>query len=183
MSNEVANGSKKNIVVASIASALVAVVILYVAVLPAEYGMDPLGTGEALGLIGLSDSNEVSALQKQAGQWQQDSIEFQLAPFEALEYKYHLQEGGALIFSWAAEGDVLFDLHSEADDHAVAEISFSQDRLTEDSGALRAPFTGIHGWYFQNRSTGDITIRLSAAGFFSHSLEMTDGPTQRYDFK
>jgi len=29
----------------------VAVVLLFVAVLPAEYGIDPLGTGRALGLV------------------------------------------------------------------------------------------------------------------------------------
>jgi hypothetical protein len=174
--------SKKRILLATAASMLVAVIVLFVAVLPAEYGVDPLGTGKSLGLIGLSGS-QVSALQQQPGQWHKDSIEFQLAPFEALEYKYHMFENGALMFSWEAEEDVLFDLHSEADDHAVAEQSFAKGRQQSDNGVLRAPFTGIHGWYFQNRGMGDITLRLHVAGFFDYSVEMTDGPMQRYEFE
>lgn len=174
--------SKKRILLATLASMLVAVIVLFVAVLPAEYGLDPLGTGKSLGLIGLSGS-QVSALQQQPGQWYKDSIEFQLAPFEALEYKYHMLEGGALMFSWQAEEEVLFDLHSEADDHTVAEQSFAKGRQQSDNGVLRAPFTGIHGWYFQNRGMGDITLRLKVAGFFDYAVEMTDGPMQRYEFE
>ncbi len=174
--------SKKRILLAVVTSMLVAIIVLFVAVLPAEYGIDPLGTGKSLGLIGLSGS-QVSALQQQPGQWHKDSIEFKLAPFEALEYKYHMLEDGALIFSWDAAEDVLFDLHSEADDHAVAEQSFAKGRQQSDNGVLRAPFTGIHGWYFQNRGVGDITLRLHVAGFFDYSVEMTDGPTQRYEFE
>lgn len=175
------SSDKKSIVAATLGAALLALVILFVAVLPAEYGIDPLGTGEALGLLGLSEAS-VSALQKQDGPWQQDEIQFELAPFESLEYKYHLEADGALIYSWVADGEVLVDLHSEADDKTIAVRSFFQSRLTADSGALRAPYTGIHGWYFQNRSGGDVTLRLRAAGFFSHALEMGDGPVQRYDF-
>jgi hypothetical protein len=174
--------SKKPILLATIASMLIAAAVLFVAVLPAEYGFDPLGTGEQLGLIGLSGS-QVSALQQQPAKWRKDVIEFQLAPFEALEYKYHMLEDGALIFSWEAQEDVLFDLHSEADDKAVAEQSFAKGRQRSDNGVLRAPSTGIHGWYFQNRGLGDMTLRLTVAGFFDYSVEMTDGPTQRYEFE
>ena len=173
---------KKRIILATLGSLLVAIIVLVVAVLPAEYGVDPLGTGESLGLIGLS-GRQVSALQQQPGRWNNDTIEFHLAPFEALEYKYHMQEDGALMYSWEAGEDVLFDLHSEADDHTVAEQSFAKGRQQADNGVLRAPFTGIHGWYFQNRGMEDITLRLSVAGFFDHAVEMTDGPMQRYEFK
>ena len=46
--------SKQKLAKATIVAALVAIVILFVAVLPAEYGIDPLGTGAALGLTSLS---------------------------------------------------------------------------------------------------------------------------------
>src|SRR5580658_11153898 len=42
------------IVRATLIALAVALVILFTAVLPAEYGIDPLRTGKALGLIGLS---------------------------------------------------------------------------------------------------------------------------------
>ena len=38
---------------------LVALVLLFTAVLPAEYGFDPLKTGKALGLTGISQAPEV----------------------------------------------------------------------------------------------------------------------------
>ncbi len=41
---------------ATIVAVIVAVVVLVVAVLPAEYGMDPLGTGDALGLTALYEA-------------------------------------------------------------------------------------------------------------------------------
>ena len=41
---------------ATLVAAVVAVVILLVAVLPAEYGIDPLGTGKELGLMGLANA-------------------------------------------------------------------------------------------------------------------------------
>jgi hypothetical protein len=39
---------------ATIIALIVAAVVLVVAVLPAEYGIDPLGTGKALGLMDLA---------------------------------------------------------------------------------------------------------------------------------
>ena len=38
---------------------LVALILLFTAVLPAEYGFDPLKTGKALGLTGISQAGEV----------------------------------------------------------------------------------------------------------------------------
>ncbi len=45
----------KNIIIASVIAFIVAVIVLLVAILPAEFGVDPLGTGEALGLPQLPD--------------------------------------------------------------------------------------------------------------------------------
>ena len=73
--NDIQPPSKKPILLATIASMLIAAAVLFVAVLPAEYGFDPLGTGEQLGLIGLSGS-QVSALQQQPAKWRKDVIEF-----------------------------------------------------------------------------------------------------------
>ena len=45
--------SRKGIAVAAVAAVIVAALVLVVAILPAEFGIDPLGTGRALGLIDL----------------------------------------------------------------------------------------------------------------------------------
>ena len=47
------DNSRKGIAVAAVAAVIVAALVLVVAILPAEYGIDPLGTGRALGLIDL----------------------------------------------------------------------------------------------------------------------------------
>ena len=41
---------------ATVVALVVAIVVLTTAVLPAEYGIDPLGTGKALGLMEISGS-------------------------------------------------------------------------------------------------------------------------------
>src|SRR5262249_29462950 len=50
--------SKSKLVKATLIALLIALVVLFVAVLPAEYGLDPLGTGKALGLTGIAASSE-----------------------------------------------------------------------------------------------------------------------------
>ena len=50
--------SKVKIAIATVAALIVACVILIVAVLPAEYGIDPLGTGKRLGLTDLAKASE-----------------------------------------------------------------------------------------------------------------------------
>lgn len=182
MSNETASAIKpQRILLASVVAAIVALIVLFVAVLPAERGYDPLGTGKALGLMGLSESS-VKALQQQDGPWHSNAIEFHLAPFEALEYKYYMAENAAMVYSWVADGELVFDLHSEADDKSIEENSFSMGRQSQDSGALRAPFAGIHGWFWHNRTMNDVTIKIQAAGFFPYSVVMRDGGTSRYEF-
>ena len=50
--------SKAKLLKATGVALAVALVLLFVAILPAEYGIDPLGAGKALGLTGLAASGE-----------------------------------------------------------------------------------------------------------------------------
>ena len=38
-----------------------------------------------------------------------------------------------------------------------------------ESGTLRAPFTGIHGWYLNNTSDDDIVVWLKVAGVYDEA--------------
>src|SRR5215831_11845645 len=49
---QIAAPTRKAIAKATVIAAVVAVILLFAAVLPAEYGFDPLRTGAALGLTG-----------------------------------------------------------------------------------------------------------------------------------
>jgi hypothetical protein len=175
--------SPRKIFLASFAALLGALLILFIAVLPSEYGWDPLGTGRALGLTGLSGEEQPLVLQAQDQAFKRDSVSFQLAPFESVEYAYRMEEGAALVFSWRASGEVLYNLHSSPDGMApdYAE-SFARDRALEHAGGYTAPFPGFHGWYFQNRSEQDITLQFNSAGFYEYAEESNESGAVRRDF-
>lgn len=157
-------------------TALVAGGILLVAVLPAEFGLDPLGTGRALGLLALGDASE-SPLENRDQPHARDRAEFVLEGFQSLEYKYHLNAGDTLVYSWAATGDLVFDMHADPDDLPGEENvrSFEQATGARRSGVYHAPFTGIHGWFWENRSFEVVTLRLEASGFFDGTVLFRDG--------
>lgn len=156
--------------------AAAAAIILFVAViLPAEYGSDPLGTGGLLGLTELSQSDEI-ALLEQFTDHATDSVEFVLEPFQSVEYKYVMDQDNVMVYSWHADGTVYFDMHAdpgmsmEGDDR-----SFAQGESDGGSGSYVAPFTGIHGWFWENRGFDTVTIRVRSAGFYAASSVFRDG--------
>ena len=176
-------GDKQKILLASGGALLLSALLLLTVILPAEYGWDPLGTGVALGLLGMAE-DDVAALREQAGPWRQDRIEFQLAPFEAVEYKYRLEKAATLLFQWRADGEILFDMHAEPDGTAEGYAeSFAKGREAGGDGSYTAPFPGIHGWFWQNRGETDITVTLEASGYFDSAVELRDGREFRYEIK
>jgi hypothetical protein len=39
--------------------------------------------------------------------------------------------------------------------------------VSQSSGALIAPFTGVHGWYWLNKTAAPVTLTLHASGFYT----------------
>lgn len=162
--------------------------VLVVAVLPAEFGVDPVGIGRALGLTEMSDldrqlqafeqsrggtaPNQATVVPQDKG-YQQETIEFPLAPGELVEYKYRLEKSESLLFSWKATAPVEYEFHAEPDGapQGYAETYEKKDALQSASGTLTAPFPGIHGWYWKNTTSQPVTVTLSAAGFYNMSHE------------
>lgn len=93
---------------------------------------------------------------------------------DQLEYKVRLPRGGAMLYSWQAEGAKAADeFYAEFHGHTLAEgdkMTVAEYRKeTEDranSGALTAAFDGIHGWLFLNTSERPVKVRLKVTGFF-----------------
>lgn len=163
--------SKRRILMATLVALVVAALILVIAVLPAEYGLDPLGTGGLLGLTELAPGR-ADVVTPETSDFKVDNVKFVLGPFESVEYKYRLNQGGSMVYAWKATGELIYDFHSEPDGapEGYAE-SFDQARASELRGTYRAPFTGIHGWFWENRTQADVTITLTSAGFYSGALE------------
>lgn len=114
-----------------------------------------------------------SAFVAQAGPFKVDSMEFTLAPKEGMEYKYRLERGAGLLFSWTATAPIHYELHSEpeAGPKGYAETFDKQDARDAGHGNYVAPFPGIHGWYWENRTESDVIVRIVSAGHFTESLE------------
>lgn len=207
---------KRELLRGTVYAAIVAAVILTVAVLPAEYGVDPTGLGKAMGLTKLhSDSatpavaNNSAAVQAPVATaavpaagpsvpaggsprskisapgeqraltissrptlpFRTDDMEILVAPGKGVEVKTLLAKGQTLIYTWKTKDAALVnhDFHGEPVNAKENEFeSFILEKeVSESRGTLIAPFTGVHGWYWKNKSTVPVTVVLRASGFYS----------------
>ena len=206
--------SLRKIVAATVAALIVAGVILVTVVLPAEYGIDPLGTGKALGLGDLARATEPApargeggsgrggrggvdrarprargqrrgarvrgAFIAQPGRYQIDSREMTLAPGEGMEIKYDMKKGAGLIFSWTASAKLAFEFHGDPDVKPAGKEGtdyFESYELDDKTGkdqshaTFVAPSTGIHGWFWENKTDKDVTLKLVSAGFYDWIMQ------------
>jgi hypothetical protein len=179
---------RQRLAVATGAALLVAGVILVAVVLPAEYALDPLGTGAKLGLLQLGvTGQQVEALEASKGAatggvpilaaqespFQHETVTFTLAPREGFEYKYRLEKGEALLYSWSASAPMNTEFHAEPDGgpRGYAQTYEKKDGMTGASGTLTAPFTGIHGWYWENTTGQQATVTLFTSGYYNLAHE------------
>lgn len=193
----------QRLAVAAGAALLVAGVLLVTIVMPAEFAVDPLGTGAKLGLLPLGEvGQQVKALEANAasatgaGQaqivvpqekaFQEETVSFKIAPREGMEYKYRLDKGESLLYSWSATAPVNYELHAEPDGAPAGYAqSYEKKNATgQASGTLTAPFPGIHGWYWENTTDQEVTVTLKSAGFYNISHEFRNGqPTKNKMFQ
>jgi hypothetical protein len=194
MQEQPLNYSKKSIAVATGVALAAALLILFVAVLPAEYGIDPLKTGAALGLVQLSKASEkapagaspkapvqTGVYTAQPAVYKVDSEDLSLRPGEGVEIKYHMQKGAGMVYSWKANGNVAFEFHGEPDNKPNKDYFESyelDDKAGKDHsfGSFTAPTTGIHGWFWQNKTKKEVSIHLTTAGFYDSAKMYSDGP-------
>ena len=89
----------KTIFIATGISFSIAVAILIVAVLPAEFGIDPLGAGKRLGLLDLyAAGSELVSSRPQTKNYLSHDIDIPLSPFESMEFKYRLESGAGMVY-------------------------------------------------------------------------------------
>ena len=180
----------------------VAIVILFTAVLPAEYGIDPLKTGRAFGLTDLAKSKAdakpaaptaaaaspapviAGAYTSQAARYKVDTEDLTLRPNEGVEIKYHMQKGSVMVYAWKANGNVRFEFHGEPDKKPNKDYyeSYELDNKAgkdHSYGSFTAPSTGIHGWFWENKTDKEVEIHLTTAGFYdSAKMFAGDAPEE-----
>jgi hypothetical protein len=177
--------SSKKGLIGGIAALAVGAAIMVVFVLPAEFGIDPTGAGQALGLTEIADPRstelERGALRtgvltlsdapftpdpaKPSDHWERE-----LAPFESIEFKYTLTEGQPMNFAWSATGPLTYDMHAHPfEGGEELTESYGQDKAAAMAGTYVPAFTGIHGWFWRNDSADNVTLKLDASGDLTES--------------
>lgn len=182
-------------------SLVIAGILLVTIVLPAEYNLDPLGTGRLLGLteiasptmeaVELPNPAAAELAPTQSGplghypsEFKLDVFEITLQPYEYVEYKYHLEQQATMLYSWTASAPLIQDFHGERtsageeEEGPSEEQSYDKQNRRQANGSFAAPFAGIHGWYWENPGSDPITIRLTSSGFYSAAVEIRSDRTR-----
>jgi hypothetical protein len=214
--------SLKKLLTATAVALVAAAAILITIVLPAEYGIDPLGTGRALHLSELANATAApkpaasqpapagaadakpeapeatsinpelvpsptgdaptvkNAFIAQRKSFQFDSREITLAPGEGIEIKYNMRKGAGLNYSWTASATHFYEFHGEPDvkpagkegtDYYESYDLDDKKGKTESHGTFLAPSTGIHGWFWENKSDKPVNLKLVSAGFYDWIMQ------------
>jgi hypothetical protein len=170
---------------------LIAVVLLITAILPAEYGIDPTGIGRVLGLtpmgeIKVSLAAEVDPAKEQsvategsaaaatiepapkaAAAGQQHTMTITLIPGQGAEIKLAMRKDAVAFYRWTTlGGPVNYDTHGDpfgAPKDFYHGYGKGRNETTQ-SGELQAAFDGTHGWFWRNRTNGEVTITLETSG-------------------
>jgi hypothetical protein len=175
---------------ATLIAAGVAATLLVTIVMPAEYGMDPLRTGNLLGLTAMGESKHAdeqspvstsaedelvlddpaeSSAQSALG-GDASEVQLTLQPGEGREVKATMTAGQEISFEWSAANNaqINWELHGEELGAPGNEYtSYERSVSAGESGKFRAPFDGTHGWYWRNDTGAPATIKVRASGDFS----------------
>ncbi|MGI2228041.1 hypothetical protein [Shewanella frigidimarina] len=160
--------SSNTLIKASLAATVLAAVVLVTLILPAEYNIDPTGFGQKIGVTTLAPMPET---QTQKSSKVEGTTEFQIIEVivpagKGVEYKFEMQQYEKMTYEWLTDGDALFfDLHGEPEGDTTGYYeSYVIATSDEMKGSFTAPFAGSHGWYWKNKSTTPVTIKLLVKG-------------------
>jgi hypothetical protein len=111
---------------------------------------------------------------EQDSAWKSEVYAIPVAAGQALEHMLQMKAGDIVVYSWTADMDEPALLTAEFHGHTErvgtepgTVMFYTQHKNGKESGSLRAPFTGVHGWYLNNESTEDVVVRLQVSGYFS----------------
>lgn len=174
-------------------AALIATVLLITTILPAEYGIDPIGIGRVLGLTQMGEIKASLAAEavastnqpappieaaapvtlpapppaEQAPAGQQHTMTVTLKPGQSAEIKLAMRKDARALYEWTTVGGAVnYDTHG---DPVGAPKNYYHGygkgkNETRQAGELQAAFDGTHGWFWRNRSQQEVTITLTTSG-------------------
>ena len=172
-------------------AAVLATLLYFTVVLPAEYGRDPLGTGKLLGLDKLANPSTAGAPappmphsafgQVTRMERKSETISIEIAPRQEVEHKLGIAEHQAVLYRWTSSLPVYSDFHG----HPYNDLDLPDDgdvdpdavryketlSTTSEEGSITAQFSGFHGWYWRNETESPVTVTLEIDGYYTHTEE------------
>ncbi len=171
----------------TIIALFVAGALLVCIVIPAEYGTDPTGVGELLGLKKMGEikanlekesqnenqkfdeyvsTNEEMRKRFQNTKVNKDVMEFVIAPDDAIEVKLEMEKGSSVKYKWDTNsGGLNYNLHGDGYKGSQKSTTYKRGRMTtSDNGEFKAEFDGYHGWFWRNRNSEIVTVILETDG-------------------
>ncbi len=184
--------STTKLIKSTILAAITAGVLLVTVVMPAEYGIDPTGIGNAIGLKRMGEIKtslaeeaaqdaakdaqsavvvevepELQAV-SEAAPTQSHERQVTLAPDEGTEIKVKMAKGAKVDYVWETSGGKAnFDMHGDSKKLEIDYHSYSKGSEQKSEGTLEAAFEGNHGWFWRNRTKEPLTIILKTNGQYT----------------
>ena len=176
--------SPRTLIKATLVAIGVAAILIVVAILPGEYGIDPTGIGRAIGLTQMgelkaaavrAEADDATGMTRAADVLatagdavRADTIRVALQPGQGREVKLVMRGDATAEYRWTTDrGTVGYEIHGEEVGGASAYVSYeAASGAWSGQGALVAAFDGRHGWYWENQSDAPLTVTLIASGAY-----------------
>jgi hypothetical protein len=98
-------------------------------------------------------------------------VSITLNPGQGREIKLEMREGASVQYAWVVDGGVVnYDTHGDRPGlpyHGYAKGTAQ----ASDEGVLVAAFDGMHGWFWRNRGSRPVTVRLRTSGEYTNLHE------------
>jgi hypothetical protein len=98
-----------------------------------------------------------------------DYIELTIPANGSMEYKFHIAKDAKFDYSWSTDGGRLFfDFHGEPEGDTTGYFK-SYEKTTDiaSKGTFAPQFTGSHGWYWKNKTSKPVTVKLTTNGVYT----------------
>ncbi len=186
--------SVTKLIKSTVLAIILAIIVLIIFVLPAEYGIDPTGFGKILGLTKMGEiktslAQEV-AMEKSTAKNKSskiitesvkkevppelevkvktDKMTISLKPNEGKEIKLKMRKGKVVSYVWWTNtGRLNYDAHADSKKHRIKYFNYSKGSTSRKEGTLEAFFDGKHGWFWRNRTKNTIILTLEVKGNYS----------------
>ncbi|MGE3537811.1 MAG: transmembrane anchor protein [Candidatus Tectimicrobiota bacterium] len=194
--------STRKLLKSTVLAAVTAVALLVTVVMPAEYGIDPTGVGNAIGLKKMGEikvslakeAAQMATLEQPAAQEivvaamkptpepepaepaaniRTDELQVTLAPNEGTEIKVTMAKGKKVKYSWSTNGGrANFDVHGDSKELNIDYHGYGKGSEQTKEGVIEAAFNGNHGWFWRNRTSNTIAVTLKTSGEYTDIKHM-----------